>query len=47
MKVKAVNREPVSRPGGALALQGGEEVSSKWPLHIGDLSSMTMTSSSL
>jgi hypothetical protein len=26
MKVKAVSREPVSRPGGALALQGGEEV---------------------
>jgi transposase len=27
VKVKAVNREPVSRPKGALALQGGEEAS--------------------
>ena len=27
VKVKAVSREPVSRPKGALALQGGEEVS--------------------
>jgi len=26
MKVKAVSRKPVSRPGEALALQGGEEV---------------------
>jgi len=27
VKVKAVSREPVSRPGEALTLQGGEEVS--------------------
>jgi hypothetical protein len=26
MKMKAVNREPVIRPEGTLALQGGEEV---------------------
>jgi hypothetical protein len=26
MRVKAVNREPVIRPEGTLALQGGEEV---------------------
>ncbi|MDT7876967.1 MAG: hypothetical protein RQ862_00235 [Candidatus Caldarchaeales archaeon] len=27
MKMKAVNRKPVIRPEGTLALQGGEEVS--------------------
>jgi hypothetical protein len=27
MRVKAVNREPVIRPEGTLALKGGEEVS--------------------
>jgi hypothetical protein len=29
MKMKAVNHEPVIRPEGTLAIQGGEEVSEK------------------
>ncbi|ESQ26893.1 MAG: hypothetical protein OSP8Acid_00940 [uncultured Acidilobus sp. OSP8] len=34
MKVRAVSREPVSRPKGALALQGGEEVSYVLRAHL-------------
>jgi len=34
VKVKAVNREPMSRPGEALALQGGEEVSYVLRAHL-------------
>jgi len=34
VKVRAVSREPVSRPKGALALQGGEEVSYVLRAHL-------------
>jgi hypothetical protein len=35
MKMKAVNHEPVIRPEGTLALQGGEEVSDPSILQAG------------